>query len=155
MAKKYRVLLHVGNKMLPTFIGLVDDHVDIRIVQITDIDDGEPLPPHVAPPSPIVVHARETGSPQPSSVAEVAPSSRYIGGVRFKGISGKELVTEILRSGPADLDELRRAFTHRNFAAASAAPTLSTMMRDGLVCRVSHGRYGLNPAHTSNGSSAA
>lgn len=138
MSKRYRVLLHVASPVLPTLISLVDDHDSIRIVQISDLADDEPLPPASLSASP--------PPPSPPTVAAAAPSSeRYAGGKRLKGISGKELVLEILRSGPGDLDEIRRAFVNRGFAAASAAPTLSNMLRDGLIRRASHGRYVLNP----------
>jgi hypothetical protein len=156
MPKTYRVLLHVASPTLPTLISLIDDHQDIRLVQVSDLADCEPLPPFLASPTPpLVVHARKIGSPPPLPVVEVAPTSRFVGGKRFKGISGKELVEEVLRSGPADMPELRRAFSNRNFAAASAAPYVSRMLRDGLIRRAAHGRFVLNPAPiktTSNGS---
>jgi hypothetical protein len=132
--KTYRVLLHVTGSMLPTLLSLIEDH-DIRLVQVSDLADAEPLPPS-PPPAPRVA------------------TSRFVGGKRDKGIDGKTLVVQVLQSGPADLAELKRAFSHRNFAAASVAAYVSRMLRDGLIRRAAHGRYALNnsePGGNSHG----
>jgi hypothetical protein len=98
---------------------------------------AEPVPP--APPAPV----RASGIEKPA----LPKPTRFVNGKKNKGVSGENLVIETLRSGSADLSELKRVFTHRGFAPTSASPTLSRMMRDGEVERGPHGRFKL----TSNG----
>jgi hypothetical protein len=128
----YRVVLAVDSHALATMMSLVEGSQDVKLVNVSDFADPAPLPP--SPPAPV---SHDTlASPK-------IKSPRFIGGRKNKGVSGENLVIETLRSGSADLSELRRVFTHRGFAPTSASPTVSKMLRDGDIERGAHGRFRL------------
>jgi hypothetical protein len=133
----YRVILHVTSATLPTLLGTIDNAGGIRLVSVSDTEDREPLPPSPPPPA---------RAPEP---IDVAP--RFVGGKRDKGIKGDELVLEVLRSGPASMEELKRAFVNRAFAPGSTGAYLSKLMKAKQIERRPNGRYAL----TINGSGAA
>ena len=133
----YRVILHVTSATLPTLLGTIDNAGGIRLVSVSDTEDREPLPPSPPPPA---------RAPEP---IDVAP--HFVGGKRDKGIKGDELVLEVLRSGPASMEELRRAFVNRTFAPGSTGQYVSRLLKTQQIERRPNGRYAL----TINGSGAA
>jgi hypothetical protein len=116
----YRITLDVKSSMLTTVMELVDGDPDITLVHVTNAADPA-LPPAPLPPQ--------------------TNGSRYVGGKRNKTVRGDALVEEVLRSGPATMEEIRQAFVHHEFAAASAGAYVSKMLRDGRITNKPHGRY--------------
>ena len=115
----YRVLLHVASATLPTLLSLIEG-TGIRLVNVSDVNEPEPLPP--SPPRPPI---------------EV--------GKKEKDIRGADLIVETLASGPATLAELRQVFTNRSFAASSTASCVSHLLKEKRIERRPHGRYALSP----------
>jgi hypothetical protein len=132
----YRMILAINSRMLSMLVDLLEGNPDIKLLGVTDFADPTPLPP--APPAPVRTLEIEALTP-----ATATPASRYVGGRRVKSIGGQQLIEEVLRSGTADLPELKRAFTNAGFAPSSASPTLSRMIRDGFVERGLHARFRL------------
>jgi hypothetical protein len=135
----YRMILAVDSRVLGTMISLIEGSQDAKLLSVSDFADPTPLPP--SPPAPVRIEAP----------ALPKTPTRFVGGKKNKGISGESLVTETLRSGSADLPELRRVFTHRGFAPTSASPTVSKMLRDGDIERGAHGRFRLTSRATNGG----
>jgi hypothetical protein len=134
----YRVILHVSSSELSTLLQTIDSTAGIRLVGVSDTADPMPLPP--SPPPPPHVPAPE---PKPTDVTP----RRYVDGKRDKGIKGDELVLEVLRSGPASMGELKRAFVNRAFAAGSTGTYVSRLMKAKQIGRTSHGRYTLSASN--------
>jgi hypothetical protein len=126
----YRVTLQVSSSMLSTLLSIVEDNRDIALMSVSSASDPAPLPP--SPPPPVRTLQNE------------APRTRFIDGKNNKRMRADELIAETLRSGPASLEDLRHVFVNADFAAASAAPTVSRMLRNGRIHRGLHGRYALN-----------
>jgi hypothetical protein len=119
----YRVILDVQSRILPTLLQTIDGNADIKLVAVTDAQNPA-LPPSPLPPTPAAL--------QPS-----------INAVPQRHIRADALIEETLRSGPAQLNEIRRVFEHGGFAPGSAAATLSRMLKAGRVQRGFRGRYSL------------
>jgi hypothetical protein len=136
----YRMTLLVGSGSLATLLSLIEGSKDIKLASVTDFADAPPLPPSPPPPSRV---------PQILTQEKNTTASGFVGGRRNKGVSGEQLILETLRSGPANLDELRHVFANRGFAAASASPYVSKMLRAGSIQRGMHGRLFLKPDATN------
>jgi hypothetical protein len=150
--KTFRITVYIRSDQLSTVLGLLDGADGVQLVgSITDAADVAPLPP--APPPAV----RPLLLPEAPKVAvEVTPTvakpaSRFVNGKKDKGISGEALVEAVLRSGPADLDELRHTFEHRGFAVSSAAPTVSRMLKAGRIRRGMHNRFHLKTDGAGDG----
>jgi hypothetical protein len=73
-------------------------------------------------------------------------TSRFVGGMKNKGISGEELTLQTLKKAggaPITLQQLQQAFVQRGFAAHSCHACLSKLVRDKKVRRFSDGSIGL------------
>jgi hypothetical protein len=137
----YRMILAVDSRVLGTMISLIEGSQDAKLLSVSDFADPTPLPP--SPPAPVRASIEAPALPK--------TPTRFVGGKKNKGISGESLVTETLRSGSADLSELKRVFAHRGFAPTSASPTVSKMLRDGDIERGPHGRFKLTFRATNGG----
>ena len=140
--KTYRMTLFVRGDQLSTLLALLEGADGVQIGgDITDAADPTPLPPTPPLPRPSrpTLPAVEVVEEKPATLT----GSRYVNGRRSKGIASDDLIIETLRSGPATLDELKRAFTHHGFAATSAGVVVSKMLRDGRIQRGMRGRLHL------------
>ena len=126
----YRVTFHVASSKLTTLLDTVKNTDGIRLANVTDLADPEPLP-KVPPPA---------RAPAPIEASRVVVGTR---------VTGDQVALEVLRSGPATLAEVKRAFVNRNFAPATAANYLSRLVKTGHIRREGSGRYTLGS--TGNG----
>lgn len=69
----------------------------------------------------------------------------YVGGIRNKGISGRDLVLEVLTSAnrPFNFSEISNAFVQRGFAGNSASPNLTVLVKEGKIRNLGHGKWEL------------
>ena len=79
-------------------------------------------------------------------------------GKRNKGISGHDLVLELLRSKdgkPTSFNDIAKAFVERGFVANSASPALSNLKKEGKIRALGNGRYVLAGTTIKMGASAS
>jgi hypothetical protein len=149
--RTYRLTLFVRSDQLSTLLDLLENADGVQIGgDITDAADIAPLPP--TPPPRLSLPVRDVvAALQSEAPKTTASTSRYANGKRAKGITGEDLVREVLRSGPANLDEIRRAFVHRGFAVTSAGVCVSKMLREDRIRHGMHGRFHLNTEGAGDG----
>jgi hypothetical protein len=127
--------LHVTSQALTSLLPLVTGDQakaeGVTYFAANPLSDPEPLPPSPPPPA---------RAPAP---APTEPARRFVGGKRDKGIRGDALVLETLRSGAADMSELKHTFEHRKFAAASVPQYVSKLLKSKQIERRPNGRFAL------------
>lgn len=87
----------------------------------------------------------------------VAPKPRYVGNVRNKGITGKELILQILKQEPLrphTITEIQNEFGKHKFSSNSAAPLLYSLRNKGLIVSLGDGRYCVQGATIKMGASS-
>lgn len=92
---------------------------------------------------------REEQPSQPTLMANALEKERlnkrmhYVGGKRNKGITGRNLALQLLRSENRMFyaNELVEAFANKGFAGNSLWAVLSVLVKEGLVRKVGDGRY--------------
>jgi hypothetical protein len=81
----------------------------------------------------------------PNGLSTPRAAPRYANGKRNKGISGDDLLIELMATAPISrkfsTDELGNSFVARGFARHTASPTLSRAFARGLVALVKPGTY--------------
>ena len=91
------------------------------------------------------------------SVQQAAPEDppprklRYANGHRNKGITGRDLVIEVLAEGPKLPAAIERAFMRRGFAASSASPSIARCIAADLIEQLHGGYYQLVTGKTDAG----
>jgi hypothetical protein len=60
-----------------------------------------------------------------SARTRATPGQHYQGGNRNKGISGVQLLKDLLATGPKTVQQIRNEFIKRGFAATSPSPIIS------------------------------
>jgi hypothetical protein len=123
----YRVVIDCESKLLSTILSLIDGNPEIRLVTVTDAS-APSLPPAPLPPQPAKKELRVW---------------RYVGGKKDKGVRGEDVIANVLRSGPADMAELRRVFANHNYSPTSAPSYVSRLIKQGKIKRGLHGRFAL------------
>lgn len=69
---------------------------------------------------------------------------RYAGGLRNKGISGKDLFLKLLANGPKTADQIKKSFIDQGFAATSHEATGSTLRNEKKIERDKDGKWSLS-----------
>jgi hypothetical protein len=64
----------------------------------------------------------------------------YVNGLRNKGISARDLLLSSITASGTTKKDLETTFKSRGFATASVGPTVSVLLKEGLIA-VSGGRY--------------
>lgn len=67
----------------------------------------------------------------------------YANGIRNKGITGKDLILQILKNGAVTVEELRKEFARRGFAEVSAHSASSILVQKGQIIRDPEGKFHL------------
>jgi hypothetical protein len=114
----YAVLLHVRATQLSTVIQVLEKSA--VLVSVTPTTPDQTQPPE-------------------------KKTFRYANGVRFKGISGRDLVLQILtaNNGLCDNEQLEKAFVKAGFAKDSYSGPISYLITEGRVRRLDRGRVAL------------
>lgn len=114
----FRITCNVLSANLATVIGALEDAA--QIVEVRALEEPAPAKP---------------------------PKFRYVNGKKNKGISGRDLLLEILSKykRPVSRDALSREFVSRGFAANSLSPTISALVHEGEVDRAKNGYVSLRP----------
>lgn len=115
----YAVLFHVDDKKLATVLGALQGSAQLVSVTPTEVEVPKPK-------------------------REVKDFS-YAGGRRLKGISGVGLALQVLEKakGPVTRQQLEAAFVERGFAAGSAGPSISNLVRDGKAVNAGVNKYAI------------
>ena len=117
MSKVYAVLLHIDEKNLPTVLSAVAGSATLVSV---------------------------TATIQEPAVEKATPREfHYAHGKRDKGISGEDLVLEVLAQAgkPVTLTELEAAFVERRFSHNSVSPIIHKLLAAEKIRRVGTGSY--------------
>jgi hypothetical protein len=118
----YRVILDVKSSLLSTVLEVVDNSDGIHLVSVHDASDPA-LPPAPLPPEPKL------------------NGSRYANGVKKKAVSGDRIIEDVLKSGPATLDEIKQAFVHAGYARTSTSNYVSKLLKTKRIVRGTGGRF--------------
>ncbi len=92
-----------------------------------------------------------------SEGAAATPKRQYVGNMRNKGITGKELIMQVLRQEPLrphSNSEIQQEFIKHKFSANSAAPLLFALRTKGEIINLGDGRYCLQGATVKLGANS-
>jgi hypothetical protein len=117
----FRIVCDVPSTSLTTVIGAIEGAASI--VEVRALDEAAPPPTRNHPRN----------------------HHGYANGKRDKGISGRDLLLEVLSKykRPVSRDEIDREFITRGFAAGSFSPSVTYLVREGRVVRGEHGYVSL------------
>jgi hypothetical protein len=66
---------------------------------------------------------------------------RFVNGMRNKGISGPDLVLQILDTGPASKEEIESVMDEHHFARSSSSSLLSKLQKSEQIVRRPDGKF--------------
>jgi hypothetical protein len=114
------------NKLFDRHIRVTHDRISTIIEALTGACEVIKIEQYSGP---IVNRSHKKGSGARVRTANMS----YAGGIRNKGISGKELLRVSLQEGPKTLEQLVKIFMDRGFAATSPSPLISVARKNGKV----------------------
>jgi hypothetical protein len=79
------------------------------------------------------------------TIEQPVKSFHYAGGKHNKGITGRELVLQMLAKGPTSVAEFVAEFKKYEFAPTSYSPVISTLLSAKKVVKLENGKYSLPP----------
>ncbi len=125
---KYDVKLRVSEKMIAPVLANVGAQCEFMgLTPVTEETEGAPKQP------------------------------RFVGNIRNKGITGKELILQILKQEPLrphTVTEIQNEFGKHKFSHNSAAPLLYSLRIKGLIVSLGDGRYCVQGATLKMGASS-
>ncbi len=89
--------------------------------------------------------------------AAATPKRQYVGNIRNKGITGKELIMQVLRQEPLrphTHNEIKQEFVKHKFSANSVAPLLFALRSKGEIINLGDGRYCIQGATVKLGANS-
>ena len=122
--------------------------IGITNVNVRAVAEPQPAPePEPQPTPPLTLPTDSITYPTMGSRPKRAPYKRpdFAGGVRYKGISGEDLVMQIFDTLPDGTvlryEQLADEFAKHNFNRHSCSSYLTKAVRQGKIIRLSYGAY--------------
>ena len=106
MVKYFDLHLRVAENKLPTVLGTLMPEAEVMLISVT-----------------------------PSDIIEPGPKRRYINGCRSKGISGEDLMLQIIKDKPVKYETLIDAFVEKGFSRNSVSPVTNKLCKAGKITK--------------------